>query len=80
MLGAAVGLTLALIIVSYAQHSGGFTVSLGAGQGFFKVMPTLLPAVPFIVVIATCLGSVVAALSPALRAARMRPVEALSSP
>jgi putative ABC transport system permease protein len=80
VLGAAVGLTLALIIVSYAQHSGGFTVSMGAGQGFFKVMPTLLPAVPFIVVIATCLGSVVAALSPALRAARMRPVEALSSP
>lgn len=54
-------------------------VSMGAGQGGFRVMPTLLPAVPIIVVVSTCVGSVLAALSPALRAARMRPVEALST-
>ncbi len=79
VLGASVGLGVALIAVTVARSTGGFTVSMGAGQGFFKVMPTLLPAVPFIVVISTCLGSVLAAVSPALRAARMRPVEALSS-
>ncbi len=79
VIGASAGLAVALLVVTLARNGGGFTVSMGAGQGFFKVMPTLLPAVPFIVVISTCLGSVLAALSPALRAARMRPVEALSS-
>ena len=66
--------------INVARSGGGITVSMGAGQGYFRMMPTLLPAVPFIVVGAACLGSVLAAVSPALRAARMRPVEALSSP
>jgi putative ABC transport system permease protein len=78
-LGAGLGLGAALAIVGSARHSGGFTVSMGVGQGFFRVMPTLLPAVPFIVVIAACVGSVLAAVSPARRAARLRPVEALSA-
>jgi putative ABC transport system permease protein len=79
LIGAAGGLALALVIITVARSGGGFTVSMGAGQGFFKVMPTLLPAVPFIVVIGACVGSVIAAFSPAMRAARMRPVEALSA-
>lgn len=80
VLGATVGLGLAVLLVQLARGGGGVTISMGAGQGYFRMMPTLLPVVPFIVVGATCIGSVLAALSPALRAARMRPVEALSSP
>jgi putative ABC transport system permease protein len=79
-LGAVVGLGLAVLLIELARSGGGVTVSMGAGQGYFRMMPTLLPAVPFIVVGSACLGSVLAAVSPALRAARMRPVEALSSP
>ena len=79
-LGAFLGLAVAVLGITLARNGGGVTVSMGVGQGFFRVMPTLLPAVPFIVVISACLGSVLAALSPAMRAARMRPVEALSSP
>ncbi len=80
VLGATVGLGLAVLLVELARGDGGVIISMGAGQGYFRMMPTLLPIVPFIVVGATCLGSVLAAVSPALRAARMRPVEALSSP
>ena len=79
LLGTAVGMGVAMVLVSIARSGGGITVSMGAGQGYFRMMPTLLPIVPVIVVVATCAGSVLAALSPALRAARMRPVEALSS-
>ncbi|MFO0598027.1 MAG: FtsX-like permease family protein [Myxococcaceae bacterium] len=79
VVGSTLGLSVALVVVNLARRAGGFTVSMGEGQGFFRVMPTLLPAVPFIVVGATCVGAMVAAVSPALRAARMRPVEALSS-
>lgn len=78
--GAVLGLGVALVVVTLARNSGGFVVSMGQGQGHFQVMPTLLPVVPVIVVLSACVGSVLAALSPALRAARMRPVEALSSP
>lgn len=77
VVGASAGVTVALIAVNLARKAGGFTVTFG--EGFFRVMPTLLPWVPVIVVVATCVGSVVAALSPAMRAARMRPVEALSA-
>ena len=77
--GALLGLGVALLVLEFARSGGGITVSMGAGQGYFRMMPTLLPAVPFLVVGSACLGSVLAAVSPALRAARMRPVEALSS-
>ena len=80
VLGATVGLGVAELLITIAQSRGGVTISWGVGQGYFHMMPTLLPAVPFIVVISACLGSVLAAVSPAMRAARMRPVEALSSP
>lgn len=79
-IGAAGGLVVAVTIVMLARSGGGIIISMGAGQGYFRVIPQFVPAVPFIVVGAACLGSVLAALSPALRAARMRPVEALSSP
>lgn len=80
VIGAFAGLGVALVLITLARNGGGITVSMGAGQGYFRMMPTLLPAVPFIAVGAACLGSMLAALSPALRAGRMRPVEALSSP
>jgi putative ABC transport system permease protein len=78
VVGASLGVVTALVVISLARTAGGFSISMGGGA-FFKVMPTLLPAVPVIVVVAACVGSVLAALSPAMRAARMRPVEALSS-
>lgn len=79
VIGSSVGLAIALPIISLARSRGGFTVPMGNLGGVFTVMPTLLTVVPFIVVGATCLGSVLAAVSPALRAARLRPVEALST-
>lgn len=79
LIGAIGGLVVALVAVTLARHAGGFAVSMGEGQGFFRVVPTLLPMVPVLVVGSAVLGSVLAAVSPALRAARMRPVEALSS-
>lgn len=79
LIGAGAGLTVALIIVTLARRAGGFEISMGDGQGFFRIMPTLLPMVPVLVVSAAVVGSVLAAVSPALRASRMRPVEALSS-
>jgi putative ABC transport system permease protein len=79
VLGAAAGLVVAVVVISLARSAGGFTISMGDGQGFTRVMPALQPVVPVIVVVTTCVGSMLAALSPALRAARMRPVEALST-
>ena len=79
VLGSVMGLVIALPVISLARGHGGFTVPMGNLGGVFTVMPTLLTAVPFIVVGSTCLGSVLAAVSPALRAARLRPVEALST-
>lgn len=78
LIGALLGFLVALSVLTLAK--GGFLISMGAGQGSFRVIPQLLPAVPVIVIGAACVGSMLAALSPALRAARMRPVEALSSP
>ena len=80
VIGAFSGLCVALVLITLARNAGGVAVSMGEGQGYFRMMPTLLPAVPFIAVGAACIGSMLAALSPALRAGRMRPVEALSSP
>ncbi len=79
VLGSIIGLSVALVVVSVARSHGGFTVPMGNLGGIFTVMPTLLPQVPYIVVGATCIGSMLAAVSPALRAARLRPVEALST-
>lgn len=78
-LGATGGLLVAMTIVGLARSRGGFTLTMGDGQGYFQVMPILLPAVPVLVVGSALAGAVLAAVSPALRAARMRPVEALSS-
>lgn len=79
IIGAALGLLVGISVVTLAANGGGFFVPMGGGAGF-RVIPQLLPAVPVIVVTAACVGSMLAALSPALRAARLRPVEALSSP
>ncbi len=79
LIGASGGLGVALVLISLGRGAGGFEVSMGEGQGFFRVMPTLLPLVPVLVVGAAVVGSVVAAVSPAMRAARLRPVEALAA-
>lgn len=77
--GSVVGLVVALAVVHLARGDGGFAIPMGNAGGYLRVMPTLLPIVPVVVVGAACLGSMLAALSPALRASRLRPVEALSS-
>jgi putative ABC transport system permease protein len=78
-IGATGGLVVAASLIAVARAQGGVTLSMGAGQGYFQMTPILLPAVPVLVVGGALLGSVLAATSPALRAARMRPVEALAS-
>ncbi len=79
LIGSGAGLGVALVVIGLARGAGGFLVSMGQGQGAFRVVPVLLPLVPVLVVGGAIIGSVIAAVSPALRAARMRPVEALSS-
>jgi ABC-type lipoprotein release transport system permease subunit len=77
--GAALGVVVATVIVRLAAARGGFVVSMGAGQGVQQVMPTLLPGAVVIAVVAATLGALLASVSPALRASRLRPVEALSA-
>lgn len=77
--GSVIGLVIALIVVQFARSGGGFAIPMGNAGGYLRVIPTLLPIVPVIVVTSACLGSMLAAFSPALRASRLRPVEALSS-
>ncbi|MGV3623171.1 MAG: ABC transporter permease [Archangium sp.] len=77
--GSLLGLGLALVVVHFARSGGGFAIPMGNAGAYLRVMPTLLPIVPVIVVTSACIGSMLAAFSPALRASRLRPVEALSS-
>ncbi|MEW5737918.1 MAG: FtsX-like permease family protein [Myxococcota bacterium] len=79
LLGASLGVVVATVIVRVAASQGGFFVSMGEGQGGQHVMPMLLPGAVVIAVVAATLGALLAAVSPALRASRLRPVEALSS-
>lgn len=79
LIGSSAGLAVALTVLSIARSGAGFKVPMGNAGGYVMIMPTLLTFVPFVVVGATVVGSMLAAVSPALRAARMRPVEALAS-
>ncbi|MCC6335548.1 MAG: ABC transporter permease [Myxococcales bacterium] len=79
LLGASLGVAVATAIIQVAASRGGFFVSMGAGQGGQQVMPMLLTGPVVIAVVAAVLGALLASVSPALRAARLRPVEALSS-
>ncbi|MFZ5441271.1 MAG: ABC transporter permease [Myxococcota bacterium] len=79
LIGAGSGLVVALVVLTIARSGGGFRIPMGSAGGYVMIMPTLLAAVPFIVIGSTLVGSVLAAVSPALRASRMRPVEALAS-
>jgi putative ABC transport system permease protein len=76
LLGGALGVAGAYALVALMVARGGVTLPMGEGQSF-----TLLPEVAgyqvTIAVVAATVGAVLAALSPALRAARLRPVEAL---
>lgn len=78
VIGATLGVAVALALVKAFAARGGFYVPMGNG-GVQQVMPTLLPAVIVIAVVAATLGALGASVSPALRAARLRPVEALSA-
>lgn len=79
VVGASLGVAVAVVIIRVASSRGGFFVSMGAGQGGQHVMPTLLPQAVVIAVVAATLGALLASVSPALRASRLRPVEALAS-
>jgi putative ABC transport system permease protein len=76
LLGGVLGVGGAYGLVALMVSRGGLTLPVGAGQSL-----TLLPAVAgyqvAITVGAATVGALLAALSPALRAARLRPVEAL---
>ncbi len=80
VLGSALGLLAAWLVVSLFVMRGGFELSLGGeGTSGFTVVPRLLPQYVGLVLGATWVGSVLAALYPAYRAGKLRPVEALAS-
>lgn len=79
VIGASLGVVVATTVVKAAASRGGFLVSMGQDGGVQQVMPTLLPAAVVIAVVAATLGALGASVSPALRAARLRPVEALTA-
>ncbi|MFY0566240.1 ABC transporter permease [Archangium lansingense] len=76
LLGAVLGVGGAYGLVALAVAKGGLTIAVDKTQSF-----TLLPEVAgyqvAIAVVAATVGASLAAVSPALRAARLRPVEAL---
>lgn len=80
IVGSALGLAVAWLVVHRFEAGGGFQLSLGGeGTSAFTVVPRLLPQYVGLVLGATWVGSVLAALYPASRAAKLRPVEALAS-
>lgn len=76
LLGAALGVGGAYGLVALAVAKGGFTMAIDKTQTF-TVIPEVAGYQVAIAVVATTVGACLAAVSPALRAARLRPVEAL---
>ena len=76
--GAAGGAAAARTIVALIQRSGGFAVSApGAISARYHLVPTVPPAIVGLAAAASITGALLAALYPAWRATRMRPVDAL---
>ncbi len=80
LIGGAGGLLAASVIISSLARKGGLEVPMGAGNDPFRLVPSLPLGYVVLAVSMACVGSVLAALYPASRAARLRPVEALASP
>jgi putative ABC transport system permease protein len=76
LLGAALGVGGAYGLVALAVVRGGFTLAVDKTQTF-TVIPEVAGYQVAIAVVATTVGASLAAVSPALRAARLRPVDAL---
>ncbi|MCI0573250.1 MAG: ABC transporter permease [Myxococcaceae bacterium] len=76
LIGAAVGVAGAYGIVALVLARGGLSLQVTPTQ-LFTIQPEVAGYQVAIAVVASTVGAVLAAVSPALRAARLRPVEAL---
>jgi putative ABC transport system permease protein len=76
LLGGAAGVALAYGLVGLMLARGGLTLPINDTLSF-TLLPEVAPYQVAVAVVAATLGAVLAAVSPALRAARLRPVEAL---
>jgi putative ABC transport system permease protein len=79
LLGAGFGALVAMFAIDRVRARGGVEMPMGEGLDSFLIVPVVSVPVVAIAFGLTLVGAIVAALYPASRAARMRPVEALSS-
>jgi ABC-type antimicrobial peptide transport system permease subunit len=66
------------LVARVAGH-GGVPMKMPGGGGVFVIVPALTPALAVAALVLCTLGGLAGAVYPALRAARLRPVEALRS-
>ena len=78
-LGVGLSLLISLAIVTLVNARGGIMMPTGEGQMPFRMSPELGTGFVLIAASATFVGALLAALYPAARAARLRPVEALAT-
>jgi putative ABC transport system permease protein len=79
LVGGALGAALALVVVARLAARGGLHVRAPGGSGFMTIVPAVPPSLVAIALALCALGALAGALYPALRAASLRPVEALRS-
>ncbi|QSQ21967.1 ABC transporter permease [Pyxidicoccus parkwayensis] len=79
LLGGALGAGLVFAQVAVSAAQGGIQTTLPGGTAPLTIIPTIAPGLLAAVLLTSTLGAVVASVFPALRAARLHPVEALRS-
>jgi putative ABC transport system permease protein len=79
VLGGLVGTLLAFVLVQYLSSGGGMTLKIPGGSAAMHVLPVITGPWVARALIGSTLGAIFAALYPALKAASLRPVEALRS-
>jgi putative ABC transport system permease protein len=79
LLGGALGAGAAFAIVARLGAHGGLRMKAPGGNGFMTIVPAVPPSLAIAALVLCALGALVGALYPALRAASLRPVEALRS-